>query len=260
MRELRALTLSGGAHLALLAALSLSWSLMADDVVQVVEEPLEVDFVTIADAPTVTERPPPSLEAAPRELVEADPITEPDEAIAPETIPDLSIPNDPPPPEPKPEPQPDPKPKPAPPKKQELSTPVDKEVAVAERAREEDDFAEAITDSLPTKAQLSPIQQNTLVGLIRERIYKCWDPNAGGANASAIVTTLRVKAARDGTIIGRPTVVRQTGSASESFKRTARDAAIRAVLNPRCSLEGLPPDLYEGGWEDFTLNFDPKDL
>ncbi|MEE4349396.1 MAG: hypothetical protein V2J26_04140 [Pacificimonas sp.] len=257
MREAKALTLSGGAHLALLAVLSLSWSLMSKDIAPIMDEPIDVEFVTISDAPTVTERPPPSLAAAPRELVEAEPVLEPLDSIQPEALPDLSPPSDTPPP---PEAEPEPEPEQAPPQRQELSAPVDRDLAVAERAREEDDFAEAITDALPTRAQLSTIQQNTLVGLIRERIYKCWDPNAGGANASAIVTTLRVRAMPDGTIRERPTLVRQTGDAPASFKRTARDAAIRAVMNPRCSLEGLPADLYEGGWEDFTLNFDPKDL
>lgn len=261
MSEARALTIAGAAHIGLFAALSLSWSLMNEDLSPIVDEPIEVEFMTIAEAPAVTERPPPSLKAAPRELVEAEPLLEPEDTLEPETVPDLAEPEPsetPPPPQPEPEPKP--KPKPKPPQRQELSTPVDKEVAVAERAREEEDFAEAITKALPTRAQLSAIQQNTLAGLIRERIYRCWDPNAGGPDSSSIVTTLRVRVARDGTVIGRPDVVRQTGSAPSGYLRAARDAAIRAVMNPRCSLEGLPADLYEGGWEDFTLNFDPKDL
>lgn len=260
MSEARALTIAGAAHIALFAVLSLSWALMQEDISPILDEPIDVEFVTVADAPTVTERPPPSLAAAPRELVEAEPLLEPEDTIEPEPLPDLTEPEPaetPPPPQPEPKPEPKPKP---PPKRQELSTPVDKEVAVAERAREEDDFAESITKALPTRAQLSSIQQSTLAGLIRERIYRCWDPNAGGPDAGSIVTTLRVRVARDGTIIGRPDVVRQTGRAASGYMRAARDAAIRAVMNPRCSLEGLPADMYEGGWEDFTLNFDPKDL
>ena len=40
-------------------------------------------------------------------------------------------------------------------------------------------------------------------------------------------------------------------------RAAGRDAAIRAVMNPACSLAGLPPELY-GGWKLFELNFDPS--
>ena len=260
MSEARALTAAGAGHLALFAVLSLSWSLLADEPLVVAEEPISVEFVEIADAPAVTERPEPSLAAAPRELVEAPPELQPLEEVTPQELPELKPAETPPPPRPEPAPEPKPEPKPAPPKKQELDAPIDRSKEIAQRAREEEDFARAITEALPTKAALSSIQQNTLRGLIRDRIYKCWDPNAGGPDSSKIVTTLRVKAAPSGKILGTPTVLKQTGSAASGYLRVARDAAIRAVLNPRCSLEGLPEELYEGGWEDFTLNFDPKDL
>ncbi|MBB5280359.1 hypothetical protein [Pacificimonas flava] len=280
MTEGRALTLAGAAHIAVFAVMSMSWNLMRDDFGIQEDEPIAVEFMEIADMPAVTERPEPSLAAAPRELVEAPPTVEPVEELETQDIPDIPEQPDPepPPPEEKPEPapekkpepkpkppepakKPEPKPKPKPkPKPQELTTPIDKEKAVAERAREEEDFAKSITDALPTQAKLSSIQQNTLRGLIRERIYKCWDPSAGGPDSNSIVTTLRVKAAPDGSVLGTPKVVNQTGGASSGYMRAARDAAIRAVMNPRCSLEGLPKDMYKGGWEDFTLNFDPKDL
>ena len=278
MTETRALTLAGLAHLLLFAALSLTWSFMNDDRPISQEEPLEVEFMEISDMPAVTKPPEPSLAAAPRELVETPIEMDPLEDVQPEALPDLTETVEAPtppekkleekpspkpkPPEPKPaeKPKPTAKPKPAPPKKQTLDAPVDKSKEIAERRREEDDFAKDIIDDLPVRAQLSAIQQNTLVGLIRQRIYKCWDPNAGGAGADKIVTMLRVKAAKDGTILGQPKVVKQSGSASDTYKRVARDAAIRAVLNPRCSLEGLPPELYSGGWDDFDLVFDPKDI
>ena len=64
MSEARALTLAGAAHIALFAALSLSWTLMQEDISPILDEPLDVELVTAADVPTVTERPPPSLAAA----------------------------------------------------------------------------------------------------------------------------------------------------------------------------------------------------
>ncbi|MGB3723935.1 MAG: hypothetical protein WA979_14110 [Pacificimonas sp.] len=274
MTEAKALTIAGGAHLALFAVLSLSWSLMGDEP-SMFTEPYPVEIVDIADVPTVTAEPEPSLAAAPRETVEAPDIDDapPLEEAALDDLPDTPTLSELPslkPVEEKPKPKPDPpakpkaeakpKPDPKPAKKQERSTPVDKAKAEASTAREEQDFAKLITDALPTQAKLSSIQQATLAQAIQARIYKCWDPAAGGPDSANIVTTLRVKAAKSGEIIGRPDMVKQTGSGEAGYKRAARDAAIRAVMNPSCSLKGLPPELYAGGWEDFTLNFDPKDF
>lgn len=261
MTETRALTIAGAAHLVLFAAMSLTWGLMSDEL-PTFDDPVPVEIVDIADMPTITERPDPTLAAAPRETVEAVEVT-PEEPLA--EMPPLDVPPDmpvekaPPPPEAKPQPKPEtPKPKPA----QELSAPVDKAKAVAERRLDEQDFAEAITSALPSQAKISSRQQATLAQAIRERIYKCWDPNAGGPDSDKITTTLLVKMRRDGTPRGRPEVLSQAGvsAANAGYGRTARDAAIRAVMNPACSLEGLPADLYAGGWEEFELNFDPKDF
>lgn len=275
MTEARALSLAGVAHLGLFAVLSLSWSLLGEEK-PMFQEPMPVEIVDISDVPTVMEKPEPSLAAAPRETIEAPDIDDapPLEEITAAEIPDLPEMNELPPikpaeePKPKPDPKPSakpkaepkPKPDPKPAKKQELSTPIDKSRAVADKPREEQDFAKLITDALPTQAKLSSIQQATLAQAIQARIYKCWDPNAGGPDSANIVTTLRVRAAKSGEIVGRPEMVKQTGSGEAGYKRAARDAAIRAVMNPSCSLKGLPPELYAGGWEDFTLNFDPKDF
>ncbi len=275
MTEGRALTLAGVAHIALFAALSLSWSLFGDDE-PLYDEPVSVEFVEIGDMPTVTERLEPTLATQPRETVDA-PDVEPEVAeleMEAAELPELSTESELPPVEKPPEPKPEKKPpaakapaKPKPkseakpaPKKQELTEAVDLSKKQSDKVRTEQDFASMITDALPEQVALSSVQQTTLAGAIRDRIYKCWDPSAGGPDSGSIVTTLRVKAAKSGEIIGRPTMVKQTGSGNAGYKRAARDAAIRAVMNPSCSLKGLPAELYAGGWEDFTLNFDPKDF
>ncbi|MEM8825956.1 MAG: hypothetical protein AAGD40_03400, partial [Pseudomonadota bacterium] len=220
MSEARALTVAGLGHVALFAALSLSWSLMAD-FEPGFDDPIPVDFVEIGDVPSVVEQPPPTLAAAPRETIDAPEIEEevPEEP-EPEPLPDLAAET--PPPEATPEPvPPEPKPKPAPAK--ELTQAVDKSVAEAPTAREEQDFAKAITDALPQQVRLSSIQQATLAQAIKDRIYKCWDPAAGGPASSSITTTLRVRAAPSGDIRGRPTLVRQTGNADSGYMRAARD-------------------------------------
>ena len=65
MTERSALLLAGSAHLALLAALSLSWALTHREIATVDAVPVEI--VDIGDVPTITEKPKPSLKAAPRE-------------------------------------------------------------------------------------------------------------------------------------------------------------------------------------------------
>jgi len=258
--EKRAILVAGAAHLALFAGLSLSWSLMSKDIPPIVE-PIPVEFVDISDVPTVQEKPKPSIEAAPRETVEE---TEP-EVTEPEPTPEAPLP----PvevapkeaPKPKEQPKkPDPKPAEKPKPKRDLSNLIDKSLKDAPRKTKPSDFAKSIEQAIPEGAKLDTRTMATLAQAIRERIYRCWDPNAGGPDARNIRTLLRVRVQRDGTIIGRPEVLSQSGvgAGNAAYGRVARDAAIRAVMNPACSLAGLPPELYDG-WKDFELNFDPSE-
>ena len=95
MSERSAILLAGAAHLALLAALSLSWAMTAKTLPSF-EEMAPVEVVQIDDVPKVTEAPKPSMPAAPQET---------QAAAAPEVTP-----------EPKPAPPPPEPPKPEPPK------------------------------------------------------------------------------------------------------------------------------------------------
>jgi outer membrane biosynthesis protein TonB len=257
LTEGRAIVLAGAAHLALLAGLSLSWSLMSKDIPPIVE-PIPIDFVDISDVPTVDRRPEPSIEAAPRETVEEAALPEPEpEPVVEETPPADVASKVAPPPKAKPAEKPKPQPKP----KRDLSNLVDKSLADAPRRTRPSDFAKVIEDAIPEGARLDARTSATLAQAIRERIYRCWNPNAGGPDARSIATLLRVRVARDGAIIGRPDVVAQTGitSANAGYGRVMRDSAIRAVMNPACSLAGLPPELYDG-WKEFELNFDPEEM
>ncbi|WBX85262.1 hypothetical protein [Sphingosinicella microcystinivorans] len=265
MTESRAILIAGTAHLALFAALSLSWSLMSKDIPPIVE-PIPVEFVDISDVPTVQEKPKPSIEAAPRETVEETQpeVVEPKPELKPEPTPppQETLPKEaPPPPKPKEEPKkPDPKPAEKPKPKRDLSNLIDKSLKDAPRKTKPTDFAKSIEQAIPEGAKLDARTMATLAQAIRERIYRCWDPNAGGPDARSIKTLLRVRVQRDGTIIGRPEVLSQSGvgAGNAAYGRVARDAAIRAVMNPACSLAGLPPELYDG-WKDFELNFDPSE-
>lgn len=263
MTENRAILIAGAAHLALFAGLSLSWSLMSKDIPAIVE-PIPVEFVDISDVPTVQEKPKPSIEAAPRETVEE---TQPEvvepEPVEPEPTPPVEVAPKEAPPKPKPKEQPkkpDPKPIEKPKPKRDLSNLIDKSLKDAPRKTKPNDFAKSIEEAIPEGAKLDARTMATLAQAIRDRIYRCWDPGAGGPDARNIKTLLRVRVQRDGTIIGRPEVLSQSGigGGNAAYGRVARDAAIRAVMNPACSLAGLPPELYDG-WKDFELNFDPSE-
>lgn len=260
MTENRAILIAGVAHLALFAGLSLSWSLMSKDIAPIVE-PIPVEFVDISDVPTVQEKPKPSIEAAPRETVEeAEPeVVEPEPTPEPTPPPVEVAPKEA--PKPKAEPKkPDPKPIEKPKPKRDLSNLIDKSLKDAPRKTKPNEFAKSIEQAIPEGAKLDARTMATLAQAIRDRIYRCWDPGAGGPDARNIKTLLRVRVQRDGTIIGRPEVLSQSGvgPGNAAYGRVARDAAIRAVMNPACSLEGLPPELYDG-WKDFELNFDPSE-
>lgn len=255
MTEGRALVVAGAAHVALLAGLSLSWSLMSKDV-PVLIEPIPVDFVDIADVPTIDRTPKPSIEAAPRETVEETTASEP-EPLAEETPPPEPALKEAPPPRAKPAETPKAEPKP----KRDLSNLIDKSLRDAPRKTRPSEFAKSIEEAIPEGARLDARTAATLAQAIRDRIYRCWDPTQGGPDYRSIRTLLRVRVARDGAIIGRPEVVSQSGAvgANVPYARVARDAAIRAVMNPDCSLAGLPPELYDG-WKNFELNFDPSQM
>lgn len=75
--------------------------------------------------------------------------------------------------------------------------------------------------------------------------------------ARAISTTLLVRYAADGTLIGLPQVLRQSGVTPENAgqARLMGEAASLAVV--RCQPIGLPPELHDGGWDEFELTFSP---
>jgi hypothetical protein len=53
-------------------------------------------------------------------------------------------------------------------------------------------------------------------------------------------------------------VVGHPSGGGSPYVRQADEAAIRAIR--RSSPLHLPPELYEGGWQDITLNFRPDQM
>ena len=251
MTERTALFYAGLAHLALLLALSLSWTWMHRDSAPVA--PVPVEFVDIADVPAITERPKESMEAAPRETVEE---------AAPQSVPDAVTPL-PDQPGDLPEPVKTPPAKKVAPKRldmQELTDMLDKSKPVAKRKpMNTSEFAKSIERAIPKGVRIDARAAASLEQAIRSQIQPCWNPPLGAEDAGKISVVLRIRMRSDGSVVALPDIVSQTGvtAANAAYARSFVESTRRAVL--RCSPLQLPADMYEI-WRDVELNFDPSQL
>lgn len=256
-------------HLALFAVLSLSLMFRSPPK-HLPREPMDVSLIgPIGLKPAMPE---PNLEA-------------PAESQAPEEGPTVETPPPPTPkpapkpiPKPEPEPKPVPKPspvkappKPAPAKKEKLTDDLLKDIksqAAKEKkatgARLGPDFLKGITPektsgkSQKPRAAISGLQMRGLAGAIASQVKPCYVIPTGGTDALSIISIMRLRFNPDGSVDGTPSVTSNEGvtSTNQAYVRQMNDAAIRAVL--RCAPLRLPPELYEGGWEDIEFAFYPQ--
>ena len=258
--ERNALIGAGAAHILLFAALSIGWQ-WAQTPLPPANDPIPVDFVTIADAPRAPEPPPPSAEAAPQDSA----LPEPAEAAAPEPQP---VPDAVPPPEPKPEPKPKPKPaektpmtaKPSPLDTSSLANLIDKALPKAKtKPLDTSKLAKDITAAQPRTATIDPRAAATLAQAIQAQVAPCWNPPTGGRDVRRMTVLIRVSYSRDGRVTGQPEIVGQTGVTpqNQDFARAFAETARRAVL--RCQPLKLPADMYEL-WQSVDINFDPEQM
>lgn len=255
MTERQALLGAGVAHILLFAALSIGWQ-WSQKPLEVADEMIPVEFVDIADVARVVEKARPSMEAAPQETSAPEPA---DAAPAPPT-PAEAVPL----PEVKPEPAKKPNEKPAAEKKpldvSSLSNLIDKALPKAKvKPLDTSKLATSIEAATPKSATIDPRTAATLREAIRAQIFLCWNPPIGGADVRDMTVVLRADYAKDGTIIGLPKLVSQSGATAGNadYARVFADTARRAML--RCSPLKLPPKLYDN-WKTIELNFDPKSL
>ncbi len=135
--------------------------------------------------------------------------------------------------------------------------------AVKEEAQEKkDDVAkddastksENISDKYDSSQPLSLSERDAIVS----QFYRCWSIPAGAKDAYALVVTLKLVVASDGTVQQIELAKDKARYGSDTFFRAAADSAVRAVK--MCSpLKNLPPDKYDT-WKDMELTFNPKDL
>ncbi len=273
MTERQALLGAGALHVLLFAVLSLGWAALP--VVPAPEEAIPVELVAVAPQTRVTERPQPSKAAAPQETAPPPPAvdptptpptpaSEPVAALKPDPVPDPK-PVEAKPPEAKAKPS---KAKPEKPVEKpverldtaELSNLIDKALPKApKKVRDPDAFAKAIALQIPKSAKLDARATASLAAAIRSQIAPCWNPPIGRADVRKMTVVLSIQMAKDGSVVGRPSVVSQTGgtSGNAAYAKAFADTAVRAVL--RCSPLKLPPDMFDA-WKAFELNFDPSEM
>ena len=273
MTEGRAIILMGGAHLALLAGLSLTWSMQQSNFPSF-SEAVPVEVVEVSDVPRITEPPKPSMDAAPQEMVEAAaPELSPDEAAAAEPEAPAPQPLSPVPAlDAKAEAEPkkaaaksDAKPKAVkkaerPAEAQELANLIDKALPKARRRPVDvSDFAKSIEKALPKGARLDARATATLEQAIRAQVAPCWNPPIGGEDVRNMTVLLRIQLNRQGAVVGVPEILDQTGitPGNQSYARAFAESARRAVM--RCSPLQLPAEYFEA-WKLFELNFDPSKM
>lgn len=90
---------------------------------------------------------------------------------------------------------------------------------------------------------------------VRDKIRPCWN-SAVGKNPPIVSITVRMD--KD----ARPlqAFVRDKNAYDSNVDyRTAADAALRAIMNPRCHPWPLPLDKYEV-WQTITFNFDSRNF
>nr|WP_243843228.1 hypothetical protein [Sphingomonas vulcanisoli] len=111
------------------------------------------------------------------------------------------------------------------------------------------------------RAQISGAAMNGLAAAIKRQIQPCYELGSlAGTPAMQIVTVLRLRFNKDGSVAGMPQVVEQTGvnGSNGSYRQQMADLSRRAVL--RCAPLKLPAELYEGGWEEIEMGFIPGQL
>lgn len=94
---------------------------------------------------------------------------------------------------------------------------------------------------------------------VRRQIEACWNLPAGALNPEDLIVQVWVALNPDGTL-QQAKVIDDNGRANyDPFYRAAAEAAIRALLNPRCAPLKLPPEKYYQ-WKTMTINFDPRQM
>ncbi len=119
------------------------------------------------------------------------------------------------------------------------------------------DFLEGVSDTAGREGDAgerpSPRQQASINGRIIQQLRPHWNPPSG-IEVERLVTVVRFRLNRDGSLRGNPEVLRTTGQTSANRNQVARhrEQAVRAV---RLAAPFNLPERFYSGWSTVTSNF-----
>ncbi|TIX49782.1 TonB C-terminal domain-containing protein [Alteraurantiacibacter aquimixticola] len=255
--EKTGLVVAGAAHAAILVALMVQVGSERDftppqriDVSLATDVSLESTAPDPSDQPAAAMAPElsdlPSQESTPLETVVPEPVTQPTTA----------------PPRPAPSPrtqrvaQPTPTPTPRATQTQ-APRPQPTQTQRATGSRLNDNFLEGMSDSTGTQGQAgerpSAQQQASIDAAIIRQLKPHWTPPSG-VEVERLVTRVRFRLNRDGSLNGTPEVLATTGEtdANRTQVNRHREQAIRAV---RLASPFNLPERFYSGWSTVTVNF-----
>jgi outer membrane biosynthesis protein TonB len=106
------------------------------------------------------------------------------------------------------------------------------------------------------RASITEIER--LKQMIRRQIEPCWSPPVGAAEAEDLAVTIFIRVDQRG-FVGEARVIDAPAMAFNTYVQAAAEAALRAVLNPRCQPFELPQNRYDL-WKEIRFNFDPREM
>lgn len=172
-----------------------------------------------------------------------------------------------------PDKKPEPKKKEKPPEKKPEATKVEKPTQqqdfnsllknlTPDKPEEGDKAAlDPTADASPQESQIAQLSDRLSVSEIdalRRQLSQCWSVLAGAAYAEELIVEVRVVVNRDRTV-QQATIVDMGRYNRDTSFRSAGDAALRALRNPRCTPLALPPDKYNE-WKTTVIRFDPSEM
>ena len=235
-------------------------------------------------------KPEPKPEPIPEKAPEPEPVPEPKPEPVPEPkpepIPEPAPVPEPKKPEPKPEPLPEKKPEKKPEPKKDKPKPKKEKPKVEKKpekkkpkktmddlfesvlkdlsepknqdeAEEKDnkDKSEAVSDQVGALSDTVTISE---MDAVRQKITQCWNIPAGAKEGHELVVEIRLWMNPDGTV-QQAKILDPASPSRNPFYRTAAEAAMRAVKDPKCQPLPLPKQKYNE-WKVFVVAFNPKDL
>lgn len=116
--------------------------------------------------------------------------------------------------------------------------------------------SDASGDSGSPAQTVGPAQQASIAQAIIRELRPHWQPPSG-VEVESLVTVVRFRLNRDGTLSGAPEVLRTTGQtdANRAQVRRHQEQAVRAV---RLAAPFDLPEQYYSGWRVVTSNFDNR--